>query len=24
MRINFGNTQEPAFWRTWQKVVKTG
>ena len=21
MRINFGNTQEPAFWRAWQRVV---
>lgn len=24
MRINFANTQEPAFWRTWKNVVKTG
>jgi len=23
MRINFATTQEPAFWRTWRKVVKT-
>jgi len=24
MRINFGTTQEPAFWQTWKKVVKSG
>ena len=24
MRINFGNAQEPAFWRAWGRVVKAG
>ncbi len=24
MRINFGTTQDPAFWRTWKKVVENG